>query len=782
MLKHFLILFICMAAARLTLALSWPVQNLPELKAALKKAQPGDTIVLANGEWKNTPLVLETSGAAGKPLVVKAATPGGVRLTGNSFLRFGGAHIEVSGLHFTNGYAEKGAVVEFRVNDEKLANHCRLTQTTIDDFSKPDRSDNDSWIIFWGKNNRMDHCSIGDKFNGGATLIVNLNDERSQDNRHSIDSNHFTGRSPLGSNGGETIRVGVSRYCLTESRTRIKDNLFTRCSGEVEIVSIKSSKNEITGNVFFECEGGLVLRHGNENTVAGNTFIGNGKPFTGGVRVINAGHLIYDNLFLDLAGERFHAAFSVLNGVPNSPLNRYAPVTDVKIHHNTFSGCREIMFGAGKDPERTQAPERVAFTDNFIQTTHELVYEDANRDGGILFRNNSFLGNQVRDTLSGFQQQKPVFATVVYAKKKLILPAGKNGASMQRRSWMDEKHTGASWHVPTVKDVRKPVVHFVRAVESCELPAIVAKATDGDIVELEAGKYAIEAPLLVNKALTLRVKTPGAKAVLVNVNAKALPAFILLENGAELAVSGIIFNASEANFGAVSAGISTGDRPMNRPYKLKLDGCGFTGFNEWGNAAVRGGKSTYADSVAIQNCLFYNNAGGGIDFSAEKEDKGIYNIAYLAVRNCVFQNMQSTVINVYRGGNDESTTGPEVQIDHCTFLNVDNRMQGCVVKLHGVQQVQVTNSIFTQSGSGGRTIWFEEMAWDKLKVDHCGFFRSGKLSAFFGRLNTTKAYYVKPLFRNASAADFRLKNAAELSSAGGEPIGAALYWNEKPVF
>jgi poly(beta-D-mannuronate) lyase len=135
-------------------------------------------------------------------------------LTGNSSLRLAGDYLVVSGLYFTDGYTATGSVIEFRKNEQLLANHCRVTNCVIENYSKPGRFDNDSWIVFWGKQNRMDHCTIGDKLNSGTTLIVELNDERSQQNYHSIDSNHFYRRSVLGSNGGELIRVGVSRYSL----------------------------------------------------------------------------------------------------------------------------------------------------------------------------------------------------------------------------------------------------------------------------------------------------------------------------------------------------------------------------------------------------------------------------------------------------------------------------------------------------------------------------------------------------------------------------------------
>ncbi|MFX7506708.1 chondroitinase-B domain-containing protein, partial [Acinetobacter baumannii] len=91
------------------------------------------------------------------------------------------------------------------------------------------------------------------------------------------------------------------------------------------------------------------LRHGNHNTVEGNLFIGNNKIYTGGVRVINPNQTVTNNLLLNCVGVRFRSALGVLNGVPNSQLNRYFQVTDSKITNNSFINCSNITFGAGKD-------------------------------------------------------------------------------------------------------------------------------------------------------------------------------------------------------------------------------------------------------------------------------------------------------------------------------------------------------------------------------------------------------------------------------------------------
>lgn len=749
------------------------VENQQELKNALAKAQPGDSILLQSGEWNNVALIIETSGTEGKPIVIAAQEPGQVQFTGNSFVRFGANYVTVSGIHFINGFTRERAVVEFRNKENQLANHCRLTQCAIENYSRPARFDTDHWIIFWGQHNRIDHCVIGDKLNSGTTLIVELNDERSQNNYHNIDSNYFKGHSALGSNGGETIRVGVSRYSLTPSRTMIHHNYFERCNGEVEIVSIKSGNNDISNNLFYECEGGLVLRHGAQNRVANNIFIGNNKPFTGGVRVINPGHVITNNLFMGLAGERFHSAFSVLNGVPNSSISRYHQVKDATIDHNTFVNCKSIIFGAGKDPERTAAPRDVRFTNNFIIPYGKSLYEDDNKDGGIRFANNTYLWS-AHKPIAGFAED-PLGRAFdrLYAGRTYSVPDNETGAKKDSLSWMDHKSAGTGWYelVDSARVTKQELV--VTREQSKNLPGLAKKLYDGDVIELsEGGIYEIDRPIVINQPLIIRARAGlTTKPELVNVSGKSLPAFFIIEKGGSLTVENIRFNSAYQSYGDVQAGISTTTAPMNGSYSLQVKGCEFVNFNESNYSCIKGTKGTYADSVIIDNCVFRNNAASAISYAEEKEDKGIYNVERLHIRNTLFAQTLGGAVNVYRGGNDESTTGPEVLIDHCTFSEVENRMQGTVIKLWGVQRASITNSVFNKSGAGGRVIWFEEMSWDKLLVDYCSFYQSGRISSFYNNVTGKHIFNSNPSFNNPARFDFRLAKGAGLLSDKGKPLG-----------
>src|SRR6218665_369139 len=338
------VLFTCQLTAKQV-----TVKNMEELRKANKEALPGDIIVLQNGNWANADILLDASGTADAPVIFKAQTAGKVIITGNSRLALGGNYIIVNGLYFANGYAGSNPVISFRINKNKLANNCRVTNTVIDGFNNPKRMEENNWVLFYGKNNRMDHCTIRDKQNMGVTIAVILDDERSRENYHSIDYNHFGFRIPLGSNGGETIRVGVSQHCEFNSNTRIVNNFFEHCDGETEIVSIKSCSNIISNNLFKECSGSLVLRHGNNNIVENNIFLGNGKDGSGGVRVINKGQWVVNNFFYMLRGWGFRSPLAVMNGVPNSPAHRYVATQDAVIANNTWYDCEPLSFCEGSD-------------------------------------------------------------------------------------------------------------------------------------------------------------------------------------------------------------------------------------------------------------------------------------------------------------------------------------------------------------------------------------------------------------------------------------------------
>ena len=302
------------------------VRNIDEFNDVVSMLQPGDVIVLANGTWTDVEFELKANGLPDQPVKLTAEEPGKVIISGQSNLSISGEHIVVSGLVFKDGYTPTSEVISFRTSKEELANNSRVTNTVIDDFSNPERHDSDIWVAIYGKNNRLDHNSLTGKGNRGVTVAVRLNTAASLENGHIIEYNYFGPRDILGSNGGETFRIGTSHYSREDSNTVVRFNYFDRTNGEHEIISNKSCRNVFQGNVFFESQGTLTMRHGHYTLVEGNYFLGNRKPNTGGIRIINENQTVRNNYMSGLTGHRFRGALVIMNGVPNGPMNRYDPV------------------------------------------------------------------------------------------------------------------------------------------------------------------------------------------------------------------------------------------------------------------------------------------------------------------------------------------------------------------------------------------------------------------------------------------------------------------------
>lgn len=366
------------------------VRTAAEFHEAVRLARPGDTIVMADGEWRDVVLVFDADGLEGDSITVRAESPGRVILTGTSRLRIGGQYLKVDGLWFHRGALNSGHVVQFRT--DRHAHHSRLTNCAVTEYNPANWLVQYKWVSLYGTHNRVDHCYLAGKTHDGATLVVWLEDPPDdRPNYHRIDHNHFGWRPVLGKNGGETIRIGTSARSMQDSHTLVEFNLFHRTDGEHEIISNKTGRNTFRYNTFLEAQGALTLRHGNHAVVTQNYFLGSDLPGTGGVRVIGENHEVSHNYFANLQGDSSRAALSIMNGIPNSPLNRYFQVKRPVIAHNTFIDTRKtILYGLGADEEKTLLPQNVRFFGNVVLTssnqpvvTAQISVDDVYWDGNV---------------------------------------------------------------------------------------------------------------------------------------------------------------------------------------------------------------------------------------------------------------------------------------------------------------------------------------------------------------------------------------------------------------
>ena len=681
------------------------VSDIDAYNERASKIRPGETIVLANGVWEDFEIVFTGEGNADSPITLRAEEKGKVFISGQSNLRMSGEHLIVSGLVFKNGHTPTSEVIAYRTSKTEFANYSRVTEVVIDNYSNPERTETDYWVSMYGKHNRFDHNHLQGKSNNGVTMAVRLDSEESRENHHRIDHNYFGPRSVLGSNGGETLRVGTSHFSLFDSFTVVENNYFDRCDGELEIISNKSGKNQFRGNVFFESRGTLTMRHGNGNLVENNVFFGNGVDHTGGIRVINADQTIRNNYMEGLAGYRFGGALVVMNGVPNSPINRYHQVDNALIENNSLINSDHVQLAAGSDEERSAIPSNSVFSANLIYNEDGrdtfTIYDDIS---GIRFENNVLNDVDGFPVSSGFASHS---VSMSRADNGLLYPVDQAydelGVSRDLQP-ISKEDTGVNWYPKTSGLAAFDSGQTIKLSAGDDIAAAVIEAQPGDRIELAAGEYLVSKVLHVNKPLTISAGVPvgdiatNKPGVHIAFERGALAE---IQDGGALKIQGLSITGSSSPDSAGNTVIRTQRSSMLFNYQLIVEDSVISDLNiNHSFTFFTVAKSTLADNVVIRNSHFKNITGSVLKLSAETDDYGIFNADYLTIEDSLFESVGGSLVDYYRGGTDESTFGPHFTLTGSTLKNVgrDKRNRsGGVMLLHGVQRTDITENEFIDS-------------------------------------------------------------------------------------
>lgn len=746
------------------------VNTIDEFDEAVSAAQPGDVIVLANGVWQDAELLFEAKGTEDSPIKLTVEEKGNVSLEGASNLRMAGEHLIVEGLVFKNGYTPTTEVISFKKDKNALANNSRLTECVIDNFNNPERHEPDTWVAIYGKNNRADHNHLVDKRNRGVTMIVRLNSEESQENNNRIDHNYFGPRQNLGSNGGETLRIGTSHYSRKNSNTLVEANYFDRCNGEHEIISNKSCQNIYKNNVFYECTGTLTMRHGNETLVDGNVFIGNNKPSTGGIRVINGQQTVTNNYGIGLTGYRFRGAFVIMNGIYNSPINRYDQAKDAIVKNNTFINIDHIQLCAGADAERNAPPENCIIENNIFYNEERdqlfTVYDDIS---GIEFKNNIISPNVKPISETGFTSLK---LDLMKDERGLLVPADStlNVGARISPAIATKENTGVSWYPKEDTDVMLSSGNVIRV--NPELNSIidaVKNSKPGDIVELSGNEsYPSTKMIEIPHPLTFRA-VGGGKARLL-FEKKSL---FEIQNGGSLRLENLIFDGESSPDRTGNSVITTSKYSMNKNYKLFIENCEFVNLDvNHSYDAIRVYKNTFADTISIKNSSFKKITGNVIALDKETDDIGIYNAEYVIFTNNSFTDVGGAALRLHRGGKDESTFGPFLQMANNVFQNVGNDQRNkydAGVSLYGVQEIDIKNNIFNKSKGLRMHLVVGEPI---VNILNNNFYESGELSVTGDqKYNLEKLWNYDPGFENTETYELSANSPLIGKATNGANLG-----------
>jgi poly(beta-D-mannuronate) lyase len=318
------------------------VTDTASLTSAIGAAMPGDCIEMADGNYV-VPTITK-QGTAAAPIVIKAKNTlkavmnsGGLNITGS-------AYVVVQGLMYTSGTPAK-------VND---CDHCRVTRNR---FQLQDGAFDT--LSVGGKSNfvRVDHNDFGPKTVLGNTLMLSGSGAQIVQNTR-VDHNYFHDVKGGGGNGWETIRAGLSGWTFSSAKTVIEYNLFERCTGDPETISVKSSDNTLRFNTMRNNNGEMTLRHGNRALVYGNYFLNNAT----GMRVLGGGHKIFNNYFGGLGGRGLFLEGGSSTDTTGA-LTDHKQVYDTQVLFNTIVSGRGIDVG-GAHPIN---PKNCTIANNLLQ-------------------------------------------------------------------------------------------------------------------------------------------------------------------------------------------------------------------------------------------------------------------------------------------------------------------------------------------------------------------------------------------------------------------------------
>jgi poly(beta-D-mannuronate) lyase len=329
---------------------TYRVTSLADLQARIDAAEPGQTILLADGTYTATaPITVHAKGRAGAPVRIAAEHVGGVTLGGHDGFDVAAdaAYVEIDGFVFTH---QAG-----RMQIRSGASHVRVAHSVFACAGEG------AYLTVAADDTEIDRNEFGNKRTLGNMVDVRGAGRQVAQRVH-IHHNYFHDfASPgAGSNGAETIRFGLSGLSMSKGLGVIEHNLFVRCTGENEMLSIKSGSNIIRDNTLLDSPGAqLTLRHGNDNIVRGNDLRG-----TDGIRVFGDRNHVSQNYLEGNSG-----AIQIGNGdgevADGAALTSHDRPDDTSITENVLVNNARNIFMTGRD--KGLGATRTTIAHNVIQ-------------------------------------------------------------------------------------------------------------------------------------------------------------------------------------------------------------------------------------------------------------------------------------------------------------------------------------------------------------------------------------------------------------------------------
>ncbi|MDH3598597.1 MAG: right-handed parallel beta-helix repeat-containing protein [Candidatus Tectomicrobia bacterium] len=371
-------------------AAQFTVNSSSEFSNAVKKANPGDEIVIQNGIYKGWGEVTIDK----DDITIRAEKQHQTIFDGNDYkFIIKGNKVTLQGLSFKNNSKnQKDGVIEFRGAKNSRVTECEFlhlkNQTPIIGV----RSDGKNH----SKNNRVDHNEFHDSIDSVIFYVyVKTGEEPFQ---NSFDHNLVQGCTS-GKKNIMAIRVGNwAGRALYRDDTIVDNNKFIQCQTPWDLFHIKGSGIKIRNN-YIEESTTIKIRQGTHAVITGNMIIGTfaiSEFQTGDVALRVQGHhaKIYNNIIDGQNKLKRGIALSWGSGDAVSGNNHYVSAHDNEIFNNTVLNCREdsIYLGDGKNRSsdtgrRNKAPHDNQIKNNIISMSRGTLVNLGEANDNVVSHN-----------------------------------------------------------------------------------------------------------------------------------------------------------------------------------------------------------------------------------------------------------------------------------------------------------------------------------------------------------------------------------------------------------
>jgi len=249
-----------------------------------------------------------------------------------------------------------------------------------------------------------------------------------------------------------------------------------------------------------------------------------------------------------------------------------------------------------------------------------------------------------------------------------------------------------------------------------------------------------------------------------------------IQNGGSLSLENIKFDGAKSPDYAGNSVISTSKNSMTENYKLFIDKCEFKNLIvNHSFDVLRVSKGTFADTISISNSTFKNITGHIAALDKETDDIGAYNVEYLLMKNNTITDVQGAALRLYRGGKDESTFGPFLEMDHNVFDNVGHGKKNkykVAISLYGVQVNDIVNNIFNNTKALQMHLVVGEPI---VNIFNNNFYKSDKLNVTGDeKYNVENSWTFNPEFEEGT---YHLSEGSALIGKGTDGLNLGIITN-----